>query len=88
MFGVQQRDHDRRYDYAHEWIEIVKRVWGPEENWDYDGAFFKLKGVRMKPKPYGGSRPLIMNAGSSRERAGVRTEELRCVLYIGHAHGS
>ncbi len=65
MFGVQQRDHDRRYDYAHEWIEIVKRVWGHEENWDFDGAFFKLKGVRMKPKPYGGARPLIMNAGSS-----------------------
>ncbi|MFN3892307.1 MAG: LLM class flavin-dependent oxidoreductase [Beijerinckiaceae bacterium] len=65
MFGVQQRDHDRRYDYAHEWIDIIKRVWGPEENWDYDGEFFKLKGVRMKPKPYGGSRPLIMNAGSS-----------------------
>jgi len=65
MFGVQQRDHDRRYEYAHEWIDVVKRVWGPEENWDYNGEYFKLKGVRMKPKPYGGSRPLIMNAGSS-----------------------
>lgn len=65
MFGVQQRDHDRRYEYAHEWIDIVKRVWGPEENWDHDGEFFTLKGVRMKPKPYGGNRPLIMNAGSS-----------------------
>jgi dimethylsulfone monooxygenase len=65
MFGVQQRDHDRRYEYAHEWIDIVKRVWGPDENWDYNGEYFKLKGVRMKPKPYGGSRPVIMNAGSS-----------------------
>ena len=25
----------------------------------------KLKGVRAKPKPYGGARPLIMNAGAS-----------------------
>jgi alkanesulfonate monooxygenase SsuD/methylene tetrahydromethanopterin reductase-like flavin-dependent oxidoreductase (luciferase family) len=65
MFGVQQRDHDRRYDYAHEWIDVIKRAWGADENWSYDGAFFKLKGVRMKPKPYGGSRPLIMNAGAS-----------------------
>ena len=28
-------------------------------------SFIKLKKVRAKPKPYGGTRPLIMNAGSS-----------------------
>ncbi|HEY8581166.1 MAG TPA: LLM class flavin-dependent oxidoreductase, partial [Beijerinckiaceae bacterium] len=65
MFGVEQRDHDRRYDYAHEWVDVVKKVWGPESDWNYDGAFFKMKGVRMKPKPYGGSHPIIMNAGAS-----------------------
>ena len=27
--------------------------------------FVKLKNVRAKPKPYGGTRPIIMNAGSS-----------------------
>ena len=27
--------------------------------------FIKLKGVRAKPKPYGGTRPVIMNAGAS-----------------------
>jgi alkanesulfonate monooxygenase SsuD/methylene tetrahydromethanopterin reductase-like flavin-dependent oxidoreductase (luciferase family) len=32
---------------------------------DFDGRFFKLNGVRAKPKPYGGTRPLIMNAGAS-----------------------
>lgn len=65
MFGVRQRDHDRRYEYAQEWVEIVKRAWGPDENWDFHGSYFDLKGVRMKPKPFGASRPLIMNAGSS-----------------------
>jgi dimethylsulfone monooxygenase len=29
------------------------------------GQFIKLRGVRAKPKPYGGTRPLIMNAGAS-----------------------
>ena len=24
-----------------------------------------MKGIRGKPKPYGGSRPVIMNAGAS-----------------------
>src|SRR6201999_3704891 len=26
MFGVKQREHDARYDYAQEWIDIVKQA--------------------------------------------------------------
>jgi alkanesulfonate monooxygenase SsuD/methylene tetrahydromethanopterin reductase-like flavin-dependent oxidoreductase (luciferase family) len=65
MFGVTQREHDARYDYAQEWLEAIKLAWGPGQDFDYDGQFIKLKSVRAKPKPYGGSRPLIMNAGAS-----------------------
>src|SRR5262245_523568 len=65
MFGVTQREHEARYDYAQEWIEAVKRAWGPEEEFDYQGRFIKLRKVRAKPKPFGGTRPLIMNAGAS-----------------------
>jgi alkanesulfonate monooxygenase SsuD/methylene tetrahydromethanopterin reductase-like flavin-dependent oxidoreductase (luciferase family) len=65
MFGVSQRDHEQRYDYAQEWLDAVKLAWGPQEDFEYDGQFIKLKKVRAKPKPYGGSRPLIMNAGAS-----------------------
>ena len=39
--------------------------WTPAEPFDYDGKYFKLKDVLLKPKPYGGGRPLIMSAGSS-----------------------
>jgi dimethylsulfone monooxygenase len=65
MFGVQQRDHESRYEYATEWIEAVKRAWTESGTFDFDGRFFSLKGARAFPKPYGESRPLIMNAGSS-----------------------
>jgi alkanesulfonate monooxygenase SsuD/methylene tetrahydromethanopterin reductase-like flavin-dependent oxidoreductase (luciferase family) len=65
MFGVTQREHEQRYDYAQEWLEAVKMAWGPNEDFEYDGKFIKLKKVRAKPKPYGGTRPLIMNAGAS-----------------------
>ena len=65
MFGVQQREHDVRYEYAQDWVDIVKMAWGPREDFNFDGQFIKLKSVRAKPKPYGGTRPLIMNAGSS-----------------------
>ena len=65
MLGVSQRDHEQRYDYAQEWLEAVKLAWGPQDDFEYAGQFVKLKNVRSKPKPYGGSRPLIMNAGAS-----------------------
>ena len=35
------------------------------EDFDFDGKFLRLKGIRAKPKPYGGTRPVIMNAGAS-----------------------
>jgi len=65
MFGVQQREHEARYAYAQDWIDAIKMAWGPNEDFDFDGEYIKLKKVRAKPKPYGGARPLIMNAGSS-----------------------
>jgi alkanesulfonate monooxygenase SsuD/methylene tetrahydromethanopterin reductase-like flavin-dependent oxidoreductase (luciferase family) len=64
MFGVEQREHGDRYEFAQEWIDVVKRAW-TEDEFDFDGKFFQLAGVRAKPKPFGGSRPVIMNAGRS-----------------------
>jgi dimethylsulfone monooxygenase len=65
MFGVTQREHEQRYEYAQDWIDAVKRCWGPEEDFEFAGKYIKLAKVRAKPKPFGGSRPLIMNAGAS-----------------------
>ena len=65
MFGVKQRDHERRYAFAQEWVDVVKRAWSEGEDFDFDGQFFKLAGIRANPKPHGGTRPIIMNAGSS-----------------------
>lgn len=65
MFGVRQRDHEARYQFAQEWIDAVKRAWSEPGEFDFDGEFLKLRGVRAHPKPYGNTRPIIMNAGSS-----------------------
>ena len=67
MFGASQQGRERRYPYGQEWIDAVTRMWGPEERFDFDGEFLKLKDMRLKPKPYGGTRPLMMNAGASEE---------------------
>jgi dimethylsulfone monooxygenase len=65
MFGATLRDHEARYAYAQEWLDVVKLSWSPREDFDFEGRFITLRGVRAKPKPYGGTRPLIMNAGAS-----------------------
>jgi dimethylsulfone monooxygenase len=65
MFGVKQREHDARYDYAQEWIEVVKQAWSHDGTFDFKGRYLKLSGARAYPKPYGDTRPLLMNAGSS-----------------------
>src|SRR5262245_20130399 len=70
MFGIAQREPAARYEYGQEWIDAVKRMWGPEEEFSFEGRYLKLRNVRMKPKPYGGTRPLIMNAGVSQTGRG------------------
>ncbi len=65
MFGVGQQDHDNRYKYAQEWIDVVKKAWSSAPDFSFDGEFLHNHDVRAKPKPWGGSRPVIMNAGAS-----------------------
>jgi FMNH2-dependent dimethyl sulfone monooxygenase len=65
MFGVKQREHDVRYGFAQEWLDVVTQAWCSDGEFDFEGQFLQLRGVRAYPKPYGGTRPLIMNAGSS-----------------------
>jgi dimethylsulfone monooxygenase len=65
MFGVTQREHDTRYDFAQEWLDVVRRAWSEQSDFDFDGQFLRLKGVRAFPKPCGDTRPMIMNAGRS-----------------------
>jgi FMNH2-dependent dimethyl sulfone monooxygenase len=65
MFNVAQRDHETRYVYGEEWLRVVRMMWESEKPFDFKGEFITLSGVESEPKPFGGTQPLIMNAGSS-----------------------
>jgi len=65
MFGATQRDHEGRYEYGQEWIDVLRLIWQSDEPFDYQGRHLNLEGVRADPKPFGGTQPLIMNAGAS-----------------------
>ena len=66
MFGIDLLEHDERYVYSEEWLSIVKRIWSEAEPFEHRGKYFTLGNVILKPKPYGGGRPMIMSAGSSK----------------------
>ncbi|HEY7062415.1 MAG TPA: LLM class flavin-dependent oxidoreductase [Chloroflexota bacterium] len=65
MFGAPIMEHETRYEYATEWLEVVKRLWTAEEPFDYEGRFFQIKRGTQQPKPIQQPFPAVMNAGSS-----------------------
>jgi len=65
MFGAPLLEHDERYNYSEEWLEIVRKIWSEDEPFDYHGKHFNINGVISRPKPFGGTQPLVMSAGSS-----------------------
>jgi dimethylsulfone monooxygenase len=65
MFGATMREHAARYEYAQEWLDVIKLCWSHQGTFDFAGHFIKLRQARAKPKPFGDSRPIVMNAGAS-----------------------
>ena len=64
MFGVKMMEHDNRYDYAAEWVEVMMKLWS-EEWFDYKGEHFTINQGFSDPKPFQTPRPLLISAGSS-----------------------
>ena len=65
MFAAEWRDHDRRYEYAAEWLTLARQAWTETEPFDFNGEFFTGKAIWSEPKPLQGGGLQIMNAGSS-----------------------
>ncbi|HWM48695.1 MAG TPA: LLM class flavin-dependent oxidoreductase [Xanthobacteraceae bacterium] len=65
MFGAPLLDHDSRYDMAIEWLDIIKRLWTEDEEFDYVGRFYALKRALARPKPVQRPHPVVMSAGAS-----------------------
>ena len=81
MFGIEFMEHDERYDYADEWIEIVKNLWTSEEEYNFDGKYFKIKDGIALPHPIQKPLPPIINAGGS-ERGQKFIAENADISYI------
>jgi alkanesulfonate monooxygenase SsuD/methylene tetrahydromethanopterin reductase-like flavin-dependent oxidoreductase (luciferase family) len=60
MFGT--KPDELAYERAAEWITIIERAYGSDEPFDFDGAYYQLKGVVSKPASLQRPRPVTMNA--------------------------
>ena len=65
MFGNDLAEHDTRYEMAEEWISIIRRLWTEQEEFDFDGRFYRIRRGYLQPKPIQLPNPVIMNAGGS-----------------------
>ena len=65
MFGWDRIEHDRRYELAAEFVEVLQRLWQDNENFSFEGqSSWKLRGGFVTPKP-NFSRPVLVNATGS-----------------------
>jgi dimethylsulfone monooxygenase len=66
MFGVDQRDHDVRYEYADEFFEALDALFTTEGYFDFEGdEFFTIKNAFSNPKPVQTPHPVYMSAAVS-----------------------
>lgn len=65
MFGAPFKEHDQRYEHLSEWLDVVRRIWTEDEEFDFEGEFFRLVAGSSRPRPQQQPHPPIMSAGSS-----------------------
>ena len=51
MFGGEHVEHDRRYEMAGEFTDILCRLWGETEDLTLQGKFWSLEKAFVTPKP-------------------------------------
>ena len=63
-------------------MSVVKKIWSETEPFDYRGKHFNLKHVGGKPKPWGGTRPILMSAGSSPAGRAFASRHVDCLFMV------
>jgi FMNH2-dependent dimethyl sulfone monooxygenase len=65
MFGAPMLEHDRRYELAEEWTQILIDLWTAEAPFDFAGEMLSVRSAVSSPQPLQSPHPPIMNAGTS-----------------------
>ncbi|MFE9500640.1 LLM class flavin-dependent oxidoreductase [Streptomyces collinus] len=85
QMGIPPVEESSRYDYAREWITIVKRLW-EEDRVDFSGEFFQINDCVSDPKPLRRPRPRLICAGISDIGRRFSIEEVDACLISARDH--
>ena len=85
QMGIPEIEESRRYDYAREWIGVIKSLW-TEDRVNFDGDFFHIEDCVSDPKPIRTPRPPLICAGISDIGRQFTIEETDGCLISGQDH--
>ncbi len=84
MFGNEQVAHDKRYEMAAEFSDMMEALWASDDNLSRDGAYYRMIDAFVTPKPKFG-RPIMVNATGS--PAGIAYAARHSDLVFHHQPG-
>jgi alkanesulfonate monooxygenase len=76
-------EHDERYARTQEFMQVVRKAWTEPKRWDHQGAFYRVEGGAVYPKPYQQPYPPFYFGGASEEGRRVGAEEADVYLLWG-----
>jgi dimethylsulfone monooxygenase len=65
MFGIDLVEHDQRYVYLEEWLQILRKLWTCPTEFNYESKNFRMKKAISRPQPIQKGGIPIMNAALS-----------------------
>ena len=65
MFGIDLLEHDLRYVYLEEWLQLLRRLWTSGDEFDYQSRNFRMKKAISRPHPLQPGGVPVMNAALS-----------------------
>jgi alkanesulfonate monooxygenase SsuD/methylene tetrahydromethanopterin reductase-like flavin-dependent oxidoreductase (luciferase family) len=65
MFGIDLLEHDQRYVYLEEWLQLLRRLWTSRDEFDYQSKNFRMKKAISRPHPLQPGGVPVMNAALS-----------------------
>jgi FMNH2-dependent dimethyl sulfone monooxygenase len=65
LFGATGLPHDKRYDFADEYMELLTELCNTDDYFDFAGEYFQVPHAYSDPHPVQRPLPVVMSAGVS-----------------------
>ncbi len=80
-YGIHFDEHDDRYARTGEWLDVLNGCWS-QQNFSYDGAYYKVADNVLAPKPLSQPRPRLYAGGESETAKNLISS--KCDAYLMH----